>query len=112
MGKSDAAGLTWEEIREPLIRFPTEKSLRECLSWCHWASLLSMGALVAPWPTSGEPLGVSGRSDDHRLIATAWITGGGEADLLRGLYGGELEFGLPRGRKRLARALAVRFWPL
>jgi hypothetical protein len=32
MGKSDAAGLTWEEIREPLIRFPTEKSLREYLS--------------------------------------------------------------------------------
>jgi hypothetical protein len=38
-----------------------------------------MGALVVPWPLSGEALGVSSRSNDHRLIATAWITEGGEA---------------------------------
>ena len=79
MGKSDAFSLTWEEIREALVRFPTEKPLREHLSRCHGASLLSMGALVVPWPPSGEALGVSGRSDDHRLIAAAWIARGGEA---------------------------------
>jgi hypothetical protein len=78
MGKADAASLTWEEIREALVRFPTERSLREYLSQCHGASLLSMGALVAPWPPPGEPLGFSSRSKDLRLIATVWITKGGE----------------------------------
>jgi hypothetical protein len=78
MGKSDAVSLTWEEIREALVRFLAEKSLREHLSQRHGASLLSMGALVVPWPPSGEALGVSSRSNDHRLIATAWITRGGE----------------------------------
>jgi hypothetical protein len=82
MGKSDAVSLTWEEIREALVRFPTEKSLREYLSQRHGASLLSMGALVVPWPPSGETLGVSSRSDDHRLITTAWITRGGEVLLV------------------------------
>jgi hypothetical protein len=81
MGKAEAAGLTWEEIREALVRFPTEKLLREYLSQCHGVSLLSMGSLVVPWPPSGEPLGVSNRSNDHRLIATAWITKGGEVSL-------------------------------
>jgi hypothetical protein len=81
MGKADAVGLTWEEIREALVRFPTEKSLREHLSQHHGASLLSMGVLVVPWPPSGEALGVSDRSNDHRLIATAWITKGGEVSL-------------------------------
>ncbi len=81
MGKADAVSLTWEEIREALVRFPTAKSLREHLSRCHGASLLSMGTLVVPWPPSGEALGVSNRSDDHRLIATVWITKGGEASL-------------------------------
>jgi hypothetical protein len=58
MDKADAASLTWEEIREALIRFPTEKLLREHLSQRHGASLVSMGVLVAPWPSPGEPLGV------------------------------------------------------
>jgi len=79
MGKSDAVSLTWEEIRGALVRFPTEKSLREYLSQRHGASLLSMVVLVVPWPLPGEALGVSSRSNDHRLIATAWITEGGEA---------------------------------
>jgi hypothetical protein len=78
MGNGGTASLTWEEIREALIRFLTERSLREYLSWRHGVSLLSMGVLVVPWPPSGEALDVSDRSDDHRLIATAWITGGGE----------------------------------
>jgi hypothetical protein len=37
-----------------------------------------MEVLVVPWPPSGEALGVSDRSDDHRLIATVWVTKGGE----------------------------------
>jgi hypothetical protein len=81
MSKTDAASLTWEEIREALVRFPDERSLREHLSQRHGASLLSMGALVVPWPPSGEPLGVSSfsaRSNGLRLIATAWVTKGGE----------------------------------
>jgi hypothetical protein len=32
MGNGGTASLTWEEIREALIRFPTERSLREYLS--------------------------------------------------------------------------------
>jgi hypothetical protein len=43
MDKADAASLTWEEIREALVRFPTEKLLREYLSQRHGASLVSMG---------------------------------------------------------------------
>jgi hypothetical protein len=81
MGKADAASLTWEEIREALVRFPSEKLLREHLSQRHGVSLLSMGVLVAPWPPPREPLGVlsfSARSNDLRLIATVWVTKGGE----------------------------------
>jgi hypothetical protein len=81
MGKSDAVSLTWEEIREALVRFPTEKLLREHLSQRHGASLLSMGVLVLPWPPPREPLGVlsfSARSNDLRLIATVWVAKGGE----------------------------------
>jgi hypothetical protein len=81
MDKADAASLTWEEIREALIRFPTEKLLREYLSQRHGASLVSMGILVAPWPSPREPLGVlsfAARSNDLRLIATVWVTKGGE----------------------------------
>jgi hypothetical protein len=80
MGKADTASLTWQEIREAMVRFPTERLLREHLSQRH-ASLLSMGVLAAPWPPSGEPLGVSSfsaRSSDLRLIATVWVTKGGE----------------------------------
>jgi hypothetical protein len=67
----EAARRAWEEIRRASLGLPT-KPLREVIaeSW-GGKQPLSVGILLARWPSSGEALDVSARSDDLRLVATA-----------------------------------------
>ncbi len=68
-----AASRAWEEIRRAISRLPA-KPLREIIAE-RWGGKqpLSVGILLARWPSPGEALEASARSDDLRLVATARI---------------------------------------
>ncbi len=72
-----AASRAWEEIRRALSGLPT-KPLREVIaeSW-GGKQPLSAGVLLVRWPSSGEALEASVRSDDLRLVATARMDANG-----------------------------------